>query len=80
MVWLQAKSARLAGIRKAAKSPLRKVVVQAGALRPPGVPAGYDMLECGHVIAPAYDLYGPRSPARRRCAKCLAGDARDFGP
>jgi len=42
--------------------PLRKVV---------GVDStGHDILECGHRLSGASDIYGPRYPDKRRCHYC----------
>lgn len=37
-----------------------------------------DLLECGHVLSAANDLYGPRFPSRRRCTEC-AGSSPPLG-
>ena len=41
--------------------PLRKVVGQKGF---------DDILECGHSLFQASDMYGPRFPGKRRCRHC----------
>jgi hypothetical protein len=62
-------------------APLRKVVANLPWMVPGvSVPLPSDLLECGHRLAEASDIYGPRYPARRRCHKCERGEPRDFDP
>lgn len=42
-----------------------------------GLGVTQDHLECGHLLAPADDIYGPRYPSRRRCWKCAKGEPVD---
>lgn len=37
-----------------------------------------DVLECGHLVAQAEDIYGKRHPMRRRCKKCASGKSVDM--
>jgi len=55
-------------------APLRKIVDR------PMVSIGNDgeteyfmrkeLLECGHIVSPKQDIYGPTNAARRRCPQC----------
>lgn len=64
--------------------PLRKVIRRG--LFPVEVRPGVtydlpsDLLECGHRLAEASDIYGPRYPSSRRCHKCASGSPQDFNP
>lgn len=68
-----------AGAEAAARSPkkswpLRKVVGDEW-IKHEGVAGSFrrELLECGHLIAPARDFIGETSPARRRCGECARG-------
>lgn len=56
------------------RNPLRKVERQVMYdVLGNGTPIVQDLLECGHLLPPAEDIYGVRWPARRRCCKCRLG-------
>lgn len=50
--------------------PLRKIVRVAP--HPERSSLTVDVLECGHFLLPAKDLFGSRAPQKRRCKKCKA--------
>ena len=71
------------GSKPIERDPLRKVIARG--LFPVTVGQSVtdlpsDLLECGHRLSEASDIYGPRSPARRRCYKCRLGAPTNFDP
>lgn len=61
--------------------PLRKVVASGlYPYKPGGERLPSDLLECGHRLAAASDIFGNRSPSRRRCCHCATGQPQHFDP
>lgn len=63
----------VAGIRKIAIAPLRKIVDRGR--NEHGSPT--ETLECGHIVHERQDHIGPTNANRRRCMQCLLKAKQD---
>lgn len=58
------------------KYPLRKIV---GSEQDPEYPSIYnDLLECGHTVSKAKDLFGEVNRYRRRCKECFENNSKEI--
>lgn len=60
--------------------PLRKIVDDRWPARTEtGLEYTRTLLECGHTLSQAGDMYGDTYPQRRRCFKCTRGMPQEVG-